>query len=29
VPGFHYYRVFIDGVQVNDPSKSPCAIQLH
>lgn len=20
VPGFHYYRVFIDGVQVNDPS---------
>jgi enterochelin esterase-like enzyme len=20
VPGFHYYRVFIDGVEVNDPS---------
>ncbi len=20
VPGFHYYRVFIDGVQVNDPA---------
>src|SRR5690242_10369538 len=19
-PGFHYYRVFIDGVQVNDPA---------
>src|SRR5947209_8025364 len=20
VPGFHYYRVFVDGVEVNDPS---------
>jgi enterochelin esterase-like enzyme len=22
VPGFHYYRVFIDGAEVNDPSSS-------